>query len=190
MYKRQGHDYAATAHTHDYSGTYSALAHTHDDRYYTEAEIGVLLASYSTTAHNHTGVYATAAHNHDSAYSAASHTHALDGLSDVDTTGAATGKVLTYDSGSWVAATPASGVTDHGLLSGLSDDDHAQYYNQTRGDARYSLATHNHDSAYAASGHAHDYSATYAALSHAHGDLYYTEAVSYTHLTLPTIYSV
>lgn len=29
------------------------------------------------------------------------------------------------------------GVTDHGLLSGLADDDHAQYHNDTRGDARY-----------------------------------------------------
>jgi hypothetical protein len=29
------------------------------------------------------------------------------------------------------------GVTDHGLLTGLSDDDHPQYLNTTRGDARY-----------------------------------------------------
>lgn len=29
------------------------------------------------------------------------------------------------------------GVTDHGALTGLSDDDHTQYFNQTRGDARY-----------------------------------------------------
>jgi hypothetical protein len=29
------------------------------------------------------------------------------------------------------------GVTDHGALTGLSDDDHAQYLNTTRGDARY-----------------------------------------------------
>ena len=27
--------------------------------------------------------------------------------------------------------------TDHGGLSGLSDDDHGQYHNDTRGDARY-----------------------------------------------------
>ena len=31
----------------------------------------------------------------------------------------------------------SGGVTDHGLLTGLSDDDHTQYLNQTRGDARY-----------------------------------------------------
>lgn len=29
------------------------------------------------------------------------------------------------------------GVTDHGALTGLTDDDHAQYHNNTRGDARY-----------------------------------------------------
>ena len=29
------------------------------------------------------------------------------------------------------------GVTDHGLLTGLGDDDHAQYHNNARGDARY-----------------------------------------------------
>ena len=29
------------------------------------------------------------------------------------------------------------GVTDHGALTGLADDDHTQYYNQARGDARY-----------------------------------------------------
>lgn len=29
------------------------------------------------------------------------------------------------------------GVSDHGALSGLADDDHAQYHNDARGDARY-----------------------------------------------------
>lgn len=28
-------------------------------------------------------------------------------------------------------------ITDHGLLSGLSDDDHTQYHTDARGDARY-----------------------------------------------------
>jgi hypothetical protein len=31
----------------------------------------------------------------------------------------------------------AGGVTDHGALTGLTDDDHSQYYNQPRGDARF-----------------------------------------------------
>jgi len=37
--------------------------------------------------------------------------------------------------GSWDAA------TDHGLLLGLEDDDHEQYHNDTRGDARYYTQT-------------------------------------------------
>lgn len=32
---------------------------------------------------------------------------------------------------------PHDGVTDHGGLTGLTDDDHSQYHNNTRGDARY-----------------------------------------------------
>jgi hypothetical protein len=32
---------------------------------------------------------------------------------------------------------PPGGVTDHGLLNGLDDDDHPQYHNDARGDARY-----------------------------------------------------
>jgi hypothetical protein len=33
---------------------------------------------------------------------------------------------------------------DHGGLAGLGDDDHGQYYNQARGDARYPLIAHTH----------------------------------------------
>lgn len=32
-----------------------------------------------------------------------------------------------------------AGVSDHGALTGLGDDDHTQYHNDTRGDARYYL---------------------------------------------------
>lgn len=39
------------------------------------------------------------------------------------------------------AETLPSGVTDHGALSGLADDDHTQYHNDTRGDARYYTQT-------------------------------------------------
>lgn len=64
----------------------------------------------------------------------------LDDLSDVATSGATDGQALVYQSGSgnWIPATVSSGgVTDHGALTGLSDDDHPQYHNDTRGDARY-----------------------------------------------------
>lgn len=51
------------------------------------------------------------------------------------------------DEGGWrvhVAGTTISGgVTDHGALTGLSDDDHTQYHNDTRGDARYTQKSNN-----------------------------------------------
>lgn len=36
-----------------------------------------------------------------------------------------------------INATGGGGTSDHGALTGLGDDDHPQYFNQTRGDARY-----------------------------------------------------
>lgn len=49
----------------------------------------------------------------------------------------------------WIANGGGSGggVTDHGMLTGLADDDHPQYLNQTRGDARYSQLLHDHSHA-------------------------------------------
>jgi hypothetical protein len=38
----------------------------------------------------------------------------------------------------------AGGVSDHGLLTGLADDDHTQYHTDARGDARYSQLGHTH----------------------------------------------
>jgi len=37
------------------------------------------------------------------------------------------GQVLTFDGALWTPTTPPTGVTDHGMLSGLTDDDHPQY---------------------------------------------------------------
>jgi hypothetical protein len=39
----------------------------------------------------------------------------------------AAGQVLTWNGTEWAPATPAAGVTDHGALGGLADDDHSQY---------------------------------------------------------------
>jgi hypothetical protein len=64
-------------------------------------------------------------------------TPALDDISDVTITSAANGQALTYQSGVWVNGTVSGGVTDHGALTGLGDDDHTQYLNNARGDARY-----------------------------------------------------
>lgn len=41
-------------------------------------------------------------------------------------------------------ACTGSGVTDHGALTGLGDDDHLQYHTDARGDLRYSLLGHTH----------------------------------------------
>lgn len=40
-------------------------------------------------------------------------------------------------------APSGGGATDHGALTGLADDDHTQYHNDTRGDARYPLKSNN-----------------------------------------------
>lgn len=64
--------------------------------------------------------------------------------SEIESGAAAAGEVLTAPGGggapSWQAA--AGGVTDHGALTGLADDDHSQYHNDTRGDLRYPQLAH------------------------------------------------
>lgn len=56
------------------------------------------------------------------------------------------------------------GVTDHGALTGLADDDHTQYHNDARGDARYYTQTQ----VDTALGGKSD-------IAHTHDDRYYTE---------------
>lgn len=53
------------------------------------------------------------------------------------------GQVLSFDGSSlvWVPAASGGGVSDHGALTGLGDDDHPQYLNTARGDARYYTQT-------------------------------------------------
>src|SRR5690606_696123 len=48
--------------------------------------------------------------------------------------------LIVYGAGAWSALPTgggAGGVTDHGMLAGLGDDDHPQYLTNGRGDARY-----------------------------------------------------
>ncbi len=73
---------------------------------------------------------------HASDFAASGHTHTLAQLTDVSPSSLINGQVLTWDDASsqWINATPASGVTDHGLLTGLTDDDHPQYFNSPRSD--------------------------------------------------------
>jgi hypothetical protein len=51
----------------------------------------------------------------------------LDDLADVHVPAPQDGQVLTHQGGQWVAADASGGVTDHGALTGLGDDDHPQY---------------------------------------------------------------
>ena len=52
----------------------------------------------------------------------------LSGLTDTDIpTTPTTGQVLLWNTSAWEASTSPAGVTDHGLLTGLADDDHTQY---------------------------------------------------------------
>lgn len=188
-------------------GALTGLADDDHSQYHNDAR-GDL--RYSQLGHNHDLVYAPLSHTHleaditdlgsylteaaaDLIYAPIAHTHslALDDLSNVDETGAADGKVLTYDTGVWIAATPASGVTDHGLLSGLSDDDHLQYHNDTRGDARYSQLGHAHVESditdlgsYAVAGHTHVEAditdlGSYAVVGHSHTESDISDLGSY-----------
>lgn len=47
-----------------------------------------------------------------------------------------------------VTLTIADGVTDHGALNGLEDDDHPQYLTQLRANVLYALLVHTHDDRY------------------------------------------
>lgn len=49
-------------------------------------------------------------------------------------------QIYTYNGAAWVNG---GNSYDHGSLQGLADDDHPQYYNQSRGDARYTQRSSN-----------------------------------------------
>lgn len=66
-------------------------------------------------------------------------TSLLKGL--VPASGGGTSNYLRAD-GTW-ATPPDTNTTDHGALTGLADDDHSQYHNDARGDARYPLKSNN-----------------------------------------------
>lgn len=69
-------------------------------------------------------------------------------------------------------------VSDHGNLAGLGDDDHSQYHNNTRGDARYYTQTQLSVSGGGSAVHWDNVTnvpATFTPSAHTHDDRYYTE---------------
>jgi hypothetical protein len=70
------------------------------------------------------------------------HTH---NIADINATGTRNDTTYLRGDGTWsVPAGGGGGVTAHSALTGLTNDDHTQYYNQTRGDARYTQIGHTH----------------------------------------------
>jgi len=68
--------------------------------------------------------------------------HTQEGTTILSTGPVTSGWVLTADGAGGAAwGAPGTGVTDHGALTGLADDDHGQYHNDARGDARYYTET-------------------------------------------------
>lgn len=109
-----------------------------------------------------------------SAKADASHTQAASTITDfseaVDDRVAAllvagTNVTLNYNDSAGTLTVASSGVSVHASLGGLASDDHPQYYNQARGDARYSQTSHSHAGVYEPAGAI----STHAATAQVHG---------------------
>lgn len=104
---------------------------------YTKAEADALLAVKAAASHSHAIADTGSLQAALDSKAASDHSH-----SELLPAGGAAGQVLTknsstnYDAG-WQTPAAGGGTSDHGGLSGLSDDDHPQYHNDARGDARY-----------------------------------------------------
>ena len=167
-----------TSHNHD--GTYSPVGHNHDATYaplsHTHAASDITSGTFdnariaqSNVTQHQAALSITKSQISDLGTPLTSSSSIKD-LADVyDSMTPLAGQALIYHAtNGWQAETLPSGVTDHGLLSGLSDDDHTQYHNDARGDARYytqtqidttlsgySLTSHNHTGVYSPVGHTH-----------------------------------
>lgn len=58
-------------------------------------------------------------------------------VANIDATGTPGSTTFLRGDGQWAASGGGAGVTDHGDLTGLADDDHLHYPTQARGDARW-----------------------------------------------------
>lgn len=94
---------------------------------------GYHASSFSLAGHDHAGVY-------EGAFAKGSLVQGL----GVTLSGTLTGRLV----GSGDITITGTGVTDHGALTGSGDDDHPQYLNNARGDARYASLSHNHAGVY------------------------------------------
>jgi len=74
-------------------------------------------------------------------HSTALGTAVIDDLSDVAITTPAANHVIIRNGGNTAWINSAQTGIDHGSIAGLADDDHTQYHDDTRGDARYPLKT-------------------------------------------------
>jgi len=63
-------------------------------------------------------------------------------------TGTPSNAVFLRGDGVWATPAGGGGTSDHSLLTNLAADDHTQYFNTTRGDARYSQLGHLHTGTY------------------------------------------
>lgn len=178
------------------------------------------VTDFDTEVSNNSSVSSNTSHRSDTSnphsvtYSqvgaaASSHTHTESDITDLDhdavklqgrnisTDAPADGQSLVWDNGNsvWkpvtVSGSGGTGTSDHGSLTGLGDDDHTQYHNDTRGDARYYTQTQadanyepkNSNIQTHISSTSNPHSVTYsqvgaAASSHTHDDRYYTETES------------
>jgi hypothetical protein len=136
-----------------------ATYHTHDGRYFTETELGSVsgttgsdLIGDDDSYTNFTPSAATvkgALEGIDSALGAVTSDTKDVKVSANDTTpGFLEGKIVSANSMLTIATlndgadedlqlTVVNSAIDHGALAGLADDDHTQYHNDARGDARY-----------------------------------------------------
>ena len=132
---------ALHAATKAYADTKAPAAHTHDDRYYTEEEVDAALAGKAPTSHTHSIANVTGLQAALDGKAPTSHTHPVYLEPDEVVAGSNITVDTTTTPGSVIISGTAAGVTDHGGLSGLADDDHPQYLNNARGDARYPAKT-------------------------------------------------
>jgi hypothetical protein len=107
-----------------------------DNRYYTEAEVDSISGALSAEIDADITTHASDASAHHVKYT---DEEAQDAVGNI-MSGAGT-VTVTYDDAGNAITVSGNAAIDHGGLTGLGDDDHPHYHNDTRGDARYYTQT-------------------------------------------------